>query len=262
DLSFAYNGRPTLAGVNLLAHAGEIVGIIGPNGSGKSTLLRMISGVLRPRTGRVSIGGQALAELSRGELARRVAVVPQNPHLPGAFTAWEVVLLGRTPYLRPWQGEGKRDLEIARQALRTCGVESLAEHRVGELSGGEVQRVIIARALAQEPALLLLDEPTSHLDINQQTAIMDLVASLAMERGLAVVAVFHDLNLAAQYCRRLVILRAGSVLAEGPPEAVITPETVAAAYEADVCVVAHPRNKLPVALVTGKSRGTEGELHN
>ena len=130
----------------------------------------------------------------------------------------------------------------------------LAEHRIGELSGGEVQRVVIARALAQEPALLLLDEPTSHLDINHQTAILDLVADLAARRGLAVVAVFHDLNLAAQYCRRLVILKAGQVLAEGSPEEVITPATVAAAYGADVCVVAHPRNSLPVALVTGGAR--------
>ena len=257
-LSFAYNGRPTLAGVSLEARAGEIVGVIGPNGSGKSTLLRTISGVLRPRAGGVWIGGVPLERLSRNELARRVAVVPQNPHLPEAFTAWEIALLGRTPHLRLLQSESRRDLEIVKRALETCGAWENAHRRIGELSGGEVQRVVIARALAQEPSLLLLDEPTTHLDINHQTAIMDLIALLAREQGLAVVAVFHDLNLAAQYCRRLVILREGRVLVEGAPLEVITAENVGSAYGAEVCVVPHPRNSLPVALVTGKPQGKDG----
>lgn len=257
-VSFAYNGRPTLAGVSLQARAGEIVGLIGPNGSGKSTLVRTISGVLRPHSGSVWIGGEPLESLSRNELAKRVAVVPQSPHLPEAFTAWEVVLLGRTPHLRLLQSESRHDVEVARRALERCGAWESAHHRVGELSGGEVQRVIIARAVAQEPSLLLLDEPTSHLDINHQTAIMDLIASLAREEGLAVVAVFHDLNLAAQYCRRLVILREGRVLVEGSPVDVITPDNVRSAYGAEVCVVPHPRNRLPVALVTGNSQSKEG----
>ncbi|MCL4464422.1 MAG: ABC transporter ATP-binding protein, partial [Chloroflexi bacterium] len=203
--------------------------------------------------------GTPLGQLSRGELARRMAVVPQNPHLPEAFTAWELVLLGRTPHLRLFQAEGPRDAAVARQALETCGVWDLAEHRLGEMSGGEVQRVVIARALAQQPSLLLLDEPTSHLDINQQAAIMDIIAGLARERGLAVLAVFHDLNLAAQYCNRLIILREGRVLVEGQPGEVITPANVGAAYGAEVCVVPHPRNSLPVALVTGRTSINGGD---
>jgi iron complex transport system ATP-binding protein len=254
NICFAYNGRPTLVGVSLQAGSGEVVGLIGPNGSGKSTLLRLISGILRPHSGRIFLNGVPLEQLSRGELARHLAVVPQSPHLPEAFTAWELVLLGRTPHLRLLQAEGPRDAAVAREALETCGVWELAGHRLGELSGGEVQRIVIARALAQQPALLLLDEPTSHLDLNQQTAIMDLVAALAHERRLAVLAVSHDLNLAAQYCDRLIILKEGQVLFEGPPAEVITAANVAAAYGAEVCVVPHPRNSLPVTLVTGRTQ--------
>ncbi len=252
-VSFAYGDKPTLSGVQLAARAGEMVGIIGPNGSGKSTLLRLIAGVLRPQQGRIAIAGEDLRLLSRLQTARRVAVVPQSPHLPDSFTAWEIVLLGRTPYLRLLQAEGPCDFAAVQRAMEVCGVWQLAGRRMGDLSGGERQRVVIARALAQEPRLLLLDEPTSHLDINHQTAILDLIAALSREEGLAVVAVFHDLNLAAQYCRRLLILRGGRVLAEGSPHEVITPQNVSLAYGTTVCVVAHPHNNLPVALVTGNN---------
>ncbi len=252
-VSFSYGDRPTLTDVCLVAQAGEIVGIIGPNGSGKSTLLRLVAGVLRPQQGRIAIAGEDLRRLSRVQTAQRVAVVPQSPHLPDSFTAWEVVLLGRTPYLRLLQSEGPRDFAAVQRAMEICGVWQLAERRMGDLSGGERQRVVIARALAQEPQLLLLDEPTAHLDINHQTAILDLIAALGREQGLAVVAVFHDLNLAAQYCQRLVILRSGQVLAEGTPREVITPQNISMAYGTTVCVVAHPHNQLPVALVTGNN---------
>ena len=251
DLSFAYDDRQALDGVSLAVRPGEMLGVIGPNGSGKSTLLRTVSGVLRPYSGHVAVDGQDIAAISRAELARRVAVVPQNPSLPESFTAREIVILGRTPHLRLLQSEGPRDFAVVRRAMEACGVWELAERRVGELSGGERQRVVIARALAQEPRLLMLDEPTSHLDISHQTTILDLVASLVREQGLAVLVVFHDLNLAAQYCHRLVILRMGRVLAAGPPEKVITAETVSTAYAAQVCIVPHPHNNLPAALVVG-----------
>lgn len=252
NLDFAYGDTPILSGVSLEAEPGEIVGIIGPNGSGKSTLLRNISGVLKPKRGRVLVEGVDLARLSRAEVARRVAVVPQSPHLPDSFTAWEIVLLGRTPYLGLLQAEGPHDFAIVQRALDLCAASDLAGRRMGDLSGGERQRVVIARALAQEPSLLLLDEPTSHLDINHQTAILDLVTTLSREQALAVVAVFHDLNLAAQYCHRLMILGEGRILASGPPEEVITASNVSRAYGAEVCILPHPRNSLPVALITGK----------
>lgn len=257
ELTFAFGPRRVLSGVSLSAAAGEMVGVIGPNGSGKSTLLRSICGVLRPGSGRVLVEGEDLARLSRVRVAQKVAVVPQDPHLPDAFTVWEVVLLGRTPYLKLLQAEGPRDFAVVQRALDLCGVAEFAGRRMGDLSGGERQRVVIARALAQEPQLLLLDEPTSHLDITHQTAILDLISSLSREQGLAVVAVFHDLNLAAQYCHRLALLSGGRILAEGSPSEVITAENVSRAYGAEVEIVPHPRNNQPVALVTGNTNGTK-----
>jgi len=253
NLSFAYGNWQVLADVELRVRAGEIVGIIGPNGAGKSTLLRAISGVLRPDEGRIIVCGDDIAQISRVELARRVAVVPQSANLPESFTAIEIVILGRTPHLRLLQSEGPSDLAVVRRAMESCGILELADRRIGELSGGERQRVVIARALAQEPKLLMLDEPTSHLDINHQAAILDLVASLAEERELGVLVVFHDLNLAAQYCHRLVILKTGRVVATGPPEKVITADTVALTYDARVCIVPHPHNNLPAALIVGRN---------
>lgn len=259
NITFAYNTRPILRDVSLAAGAGEIVGIIGPNGSGKSTLLRVLSGVLRPKSGALRVGGEDIARLSCNEVARRLAVVPQSPHLPEAFTAGEVVLLGRTPHLGLLRGESARDMQVVREAMAACGVAHLADRRIGELSGGETQRVVIARALAQEPQVLLLDEPTSHLDINHQCAVLNLVSTLSRERGLAVVAVFHDLNLAVQYCHRLAILSEGRLLAEGTPAEVVTVENVKRAYGAEVCIVSHPRNHLPVALITGTGTRPAGE---
>lgn len=259
NLSFSYGTRQALAGVDLKVRAGEMVGVIGPNGSGKSTLLRTISGVLRPYRGRVLLDGDDITHLRRAELARRLGVVPQNPSLPETFAAVDVVLLGRTPHLRFLQSEGRRDLEVVRQAMKVCGVWELAERRVGELSGGERQRVVIARALAQEPRLLLLDEPTSHLDIAHQVAIMDLIWSLSQQQGLAVLAVFHDLNLAAQYCDRLLVLNAGRLVGEGSSREVLTPEIVKLAYGTEVCIVSHPLNLMPVALVTGNNHKAKGE---
>jgi len=174
--------------------------------------------------------------------------VPQNPSLPESFTVAELVMLGRTPHLKLLQSEGRRDLEVAARAMKMCGVEALADRLIGEISGGERQRVVIARALAQEPKLLLLDEPTSHLDIAHQVAVMDLIWGLSRD-GLGVLAVFHDLNLAAQYSDRLVVLSGGRVIADGAPASVVTPSVIRQAYDAAVCVVPHPRNGAPVALV-------------
>lgn len=257
DLRFSYGARPALTGVSLELRDGEMAGVIGPNGSGKSTLVRLISGSLRPLKGRIRVCGEDTSRLSREELARRIAVVPQSPYLPESMSAGEVVLLGRTPHLRLLQAEGPRDLAVAERVMKLCGVWEMAHRPIGELSGGERQRAVIARALAQEPKLLLLDEPASNLDIYHQVAVLDLIARLCREHKLAVLVVEHDLNLAAQYCSRLLVLREGGVVVQGPPDEVITVETIGLAYGAEVCVVGHPRNNRPVALVTGRQATKE-----
>mgnify|MGYP005845384123 CR=1 FL=1 len=254
DLSLGYRQRPVLRGISFAVGVGELLGVIGPNGSGKSTLLRGIAGTLRPTAGRIRVAGSDVSRLTRGELARRLAVVPQNPNLPEAFSAFEIVLMGRTPHLGLLQPEGVHDLAIVRQAMHRTGVWDLADRPVGLLSGGERQRVVIARALAQEPALLLLDEPTSHLDVHHQMQIMEIVRELC-RGGLAALAVFHDLNLAAQYCDRLLLLNEGRLQAEGTPGQVITTENIYRVYGARVRVCQHPANGRP-AILLSPSDGT------
>jgi iron complex transport system ATP-binding protein len=188
--------------------------------------------------------------------------VPQNPVLPEAFTAFEMVLMGRTPWLGLLRYEGEKDMAIAWQAMEATETESFAERRVGELSGGERQRLIIARALTQQPKVLLLDEPTSHLDISHQVEILDLVKSLCLEQSLTVIAALHDLNLAAQYCDWLVMLDGGKVYTKGIPQDVLTVENIKGVYGAEVCVYPHPVNKLPTTLITANGgRKERTRLH-
>ncbi|MFO7168646.1 MAG: ABC transporter ATP-binding protein, partial [Chloroflexota bacterium] len=198
NVTAGYRGEPVVRGVSLAVAAGEVLGLIGPNGAGKTTLLRAIDGTLAPQRGSVLLGGEDLHRLSALERAKRVAVVPQGLQLPEGFSVAEVVLMGRNPHLPPLGAEQPQDYRIAEEAMRRTGVLELARRRVGEISGGEQQRVLIARALAQQPRLLLLDEATAHLDLRHQAAIMGLVRRLA-RTGLAVVAALHDLNLAALY---------------------------------------------------------------
>ena len=231
--------------VSLTVSGGEVVGLIGPNGSGKTTFIRAATrGV--PAMGTIAIGGRDISALRQQELARLVAVVPQEPSLPPAFTALDCVLMGRTPHLRLLQNEGFRDVEIARRAMLATDTWGLAARRLGELSGGERQRVVVARALAQETEVLMLDEPTAHLDIGHQAAVLGLVSSIARMQGKAVLAVVHDLTLAAQYCDRLVALRAGRVAAQGTADEVISPEVLRGVYGMDVRVLRHPDTGLPV----------------
>ncbi len=249
EVTLAYGRQVILSGISLEARPGELLGIIGPNGSGKTTLIRGISRLLSPSSGHVFINGQDVAAMSRGNLACLLAVVPQNPVLPQAFTAFEVVLMGRTPHLGLFRYESQKDVAIAQQAMEMTDTYYLAQRRIGELSGGERQRVTIARALAQEPKLILLDEPTAHLDINYQIETIDLIKELCTQQGLVAVAALHDLNLAAQYCHRLVMLNKGRVYAEGLPGSVITAQNIREVYGAEVCVFPHPLNDLPATLV-------------
>jgi iron complex transport system ATP-binding protein len=250
EAGFRYGGAWALRGVDAEARGGELLGVLGPNGSGKSTLLRVMDGLLRPQEGAVRLQGRALASLSRREVARKVAMVSQETHFRFAFSALEVVLMGRFPHLRRLQFEGERDREEARAALEATNALPLAHRDIHALSGGERQRVLIARALAQKPSVLLLDEPTAFLDLKHKREVFRLIASLAREEGLGVVAVSHDLDLASQYCDRLLVLKGGRVAAAGTPAEVLTPGTVQAVYDCPVRVDAHPDTGRPrVSLV-------------
>jgi len=231
-----YGRGPVLDGVSLAVGAGEIVGVIGPNGSGKTTLVRLLAGVLRPQAGHVTLGGTRLDALARRDVARRLAVVPQDSALEFPFTALEVVLMGRAPHLPPLAFPRARDLAIARAAMARLEIGAVEDRALLQLSGGERQRVLLARALTQEPRVLLLDEPTTHLDLRHQTGIYDTVRGLARAGGVAVLSVLHDLNLAALYCDRLVLLAGGRVLAAGAPAEVLVAPLLAEAYGVSVHV--------------------------
>lgn len=231
-----YEDVPVLDDVDLQLSAGGFLCLIGPNGSGKSTLLRVLAGVLRPWTGSIQLDGVDLFGLSRTDLARTVAVVPQDTTTPFAFTAGEIVAMGRHPYLRRFGGLTAADTLAVHQAMERTGTLQLARRSILELSGGERQRVVIARALAQQPRLLLLDEPTNHLDINHQVEVLDLLYDLHKD-GLAIICVTHDLNAAAEYADTVVLLAAGGrVHAAGLPQEVISAVNVEAVYGVAVTV--------------------------
>ena len=250
-LTVAYGSRVALRDVSLALAEGQLLGLVGPNGSGKTTLIRAVSGVVAPQGGGIRLDGADAAGLSAREMALRVAVVPQNPHLPPAFTSLELVLMGRTPHLRLLQGEGEPDLEAARRAMLATETWELADRPIGELSGGERQRVLVARALAQETSLLLLDEPTAHLDIGHQAATLGLMARLCRSDGKTILAAVHDLTLAGQFCHRLVMLHQGRVVSEGSPEEVLTSERLQQVYGASVHVLPHPLTGRPVLAPDG-----------
>lgn len=247
-LRISYGERPVLQGVDLSVAAGQVVGLVGPNGCGKTTLLKAITRVIPWDDGEVLLLGAPVSKLSRQELARRVAVVPQNPLLPVGYTALEVVLMGRTPYLGFLDQEGAEDYRRAREALQRVGAADFAERRVDELSGGERQNVVLARALAQDAPILLLDEPTANLDIGHQMAVFQQVRELAQQSHLAVLAAIHDLTLAALYCDRLVLMAAGTLVATGPPEQVLTAENISRVYDARVLVLREPELPAPVII--------------
>jgi len=239
NLRYSYGGRgavEAIAGVTLDVERGEFVSLIGANGSGKTTLLRLLSGALKGDEGRVEIFERDAARMTRREIARTVAVVPQDTTVAFAFTVEDVVLMGRFAHLSAYGFEGEHDFAVAREALRATDTLLFAERYIQDLSGGERQRVIVARALAQEADILLLDEPTVFLDIRHQVEISRLVRRLQMEKNLTVVAASHDLNLAAAFSDRLVLLKDGKVFADGTPAEVIRKDVLEAAYETDVYV--------------------------
>ena len=245
-IEFGYRNGRVLNGLSLEAGAGEIVGILGPNGAGKTTLFRIITGVLRPSRGDVLVNGTSLFEMKMNRRARMVAAVPQNAHLPTGFTVLDVVMMGRNPHLGLLQWEGRHDLEVAAEAMLQTDTTHLAHRSVTELSGGEQQRVVLATALAQEASVLLLDEPTSNLDLAQQAKSLSLVREVCRATQGAVLVSMHDLTLAAQYCDRLVLLKEGRAWAEGTPQEVLTPENIEAAYGVRAAVFLNPITGVPM----------------
>ena len=242
DLSFAYRrGAPVLDGVSLSVPQGAIVGLIGPNGSGKTTLVRLLNGTLSPARGSVSLDGVPLRTLSRRDLARRIAVFAQETHVTFDFSALEIVLMGRYAHLGAFALEGPDDVSIARKALAATGTAALEARQFATLSGGEKQRVVIASALAQSSDILLLDEPTTALDVGFQFEITSLLARLNREHGTTMVVSTHDLNLAATLCTELVLLKAGRVLAQGPTAETLTPANIRQLYDVDADVTFHQR---------------------
>ena len=245
-LYVSYGDRAVVRGLDLEIAAGEVVGLVGRNGCGKTTLLKAVSRVIASDSGTIRLAGNNASALSRRDLARRLAVVPQNPQLPIGYTALEVVLMGRTPHLEFLQQETTVDRDIANEALARVGCEHLTHRRVDELSGGERQNVVLARALAQDTPILLLDEPTAHLDVGHQMSLFRLVRELAIESNLAVLAAIHDLTLAALYCDRIALMQDGRTVAVGPPADVLTSESIAEAYGAHVRVLHDPALPSPV----------------
>jgi len=240
-LSCGYGKRIVLHGVSFQIKRGEFVGIIGPNGSGKTTLLRAIDGLLHPSEGTIFLEGRRIHQMARRSLAQKVAVVTQSPEAAPPFSIEEFVLLGRIPHWGRFQLlETEGDLTIAEQAMVLTGIASLQERRMGELSGGERQLAFLARALAQEPRLLLLDEPTAHLDIGHQVQIMDLLRQLNREQSLTIAVVLHDLTLAGLYCERLILLHRGRLRKIGPPQRVLMKGVIEEVYQTRVRVMQTP----------------------
>jgi iron complex transport system ATP-binding protein len=246
--SIGYGQKRVLGDISLSLTPGEVLGVVGPNGVGKSTLVKAASGVLPAMEGRILLDERELALLSPVDRACTLAVVPQATQLPGAFSVLDVVLMGRTPYLGWFSREGEVDQRIAAEAMQRTGTLDLSDRPVGELSGGEQQRVMIARALAQTPAILLLDEPTAHLDLRHQDEVLKLVRSLALDHGLAVMLTLHDLNLVARFTDRVALLSDGRIRSLGLPKDVLRPDELAEVYGIKIHVADHPIHGTPLVL--------------
>ncbi len=247
EVGFAYGGAPVLRGLSLQVEPGELTALLGPNGAGKTTCVRLAAGSLTPRQGVVRLFGRDLRTYGAAERARTVAVVPQEAPLEFEFRVHEVVAMGRSPHQGLLGLESAEDRQAVAEALRVTGTDAHAGRPLAALSGGEKQRVILARALAQSPRLLLLDEPTAHLDLKHRLAIYGLLQRLHRE-GLTTVVVSHDLNLAAAHCRRLVLFRCGEVVADGPPRDVLRPEILREVYEVDLEVRAEGEGGAPFVI--------------
>lgn len=253
NLSYSFGRDPVLRNISFKVPTHDFFIIIGPNGSGKTTLMKIVSGILKPQNGHLNILNLSIDKYHRRALARTIAFVPQMTFSDFPFTVTEIVLMGRSPYLGMLGIEEKNDLEIANQAISFTGLENLAHRKLDQLSGGEQQRVFIARAICQEPDIMLLDEPTASLDLAFQVRIMDLMEKLKTEKGITIVMVSHDVNLAAMYADHLLLLHKGQVLCQGLPSEVLTYRNLEEAYGCTLLVDESPLGKFPrVTLVPRK----------
>jgi iron complex transport system ATP-binding protein len=245
SVSFRYHEDWVLRDLSFRIEKGEFVGVIGPNGSGKTTLLKILYRLLSPQSGEIRLDGVSLKKMPRTDIAKKVAVVAQETQLLFPFRVMEVVLTGRSPHLGHQMFESRKDIEVAKKAMAWTDVLPFAERPIDELSGGERKRVFIARALAQEPRIILLDEPTASLDIHHQIDFLDLILTLNREKNLTIVMASHDMNLAAEFCDRLILLKNGKVFMIGAPGEVITRENIENVYGCKVWVDQNPISKLP-----------------
>jgi iron complex transport system ATP-binding protein len=251
-LSGGYPKKRVIQNISLELKRGEFLGIIGPNGSGKSTLLKLLSRVLPAERGKVMLEDKDIEAMKPKEFSRKVAFVAQDNLWDIQFSVEEITLMGRIPHLGRLELEGKKDFAVAHNALKLTDTFLLKDRYVNELSAGERQRVIIARALTQEPVLLFLDEPTAHLDIGHQVQILDLLRALNRKNNLTIVIVLHDLNLASEYCHRILLLDKGSIFKDGSPEEVLTYQNIEAVYKTIVVVEDNPINQRPYVILVSQ----------
>ena len=253
NVSCVYDSHPVLDGIKFRCEPNDFVGIVGPNGSGKTTLLRVMSRVLRPALGSVTVDGQDPYLSEPVVLAKKLAVVPQDSIVNFDFTALEVVMMGRNPHVEAFKMEGPHDLQVAKDAMKITKCLSLAERKMSQLSGGERRMVIIARALAQEPKILLLDEPTLNLDVSHQIELMDTVRNLCKKKRLIVLSVFHDFNLASRYSDYLLMLSKGKLFSVGTPEEVFTEENIQEVFNVKTEITNHPVTRLHITVLSSGS---------
>ncbi|MEM5767820.1 MAG: ABC transporter ATP-binding protein [Bacillota bacterium] len=254
DLSLGFGGKPVAEHVNLCVRPGEILTILGPNGSGKSTVLKALSRNLKPLGGVVYLAGRDLRKTDGRDIARQMAVLPQSPRAPGDITVQELVTCGRYPHQNWWRGSAPEDRKMVSWALQQTGLAEYAERPLTSLSGGERQRAWIALALAQNPHILLLDEPTTHLDISHQLEVLELLAEMNRRHGLTVVMVLHEVGQAAKYADRIVLLQQGRIVAAGPPREVISEETLRTVFGVEAEVWLDDVTNRPVLLVRGLAK--------
>ncbi len=248
QLNFAYQTTAILEDISLSIAEADFLGMIGPNGAGKSTLLKLVNGLLSPQSGDVLIHGIPVTNYPRKELAKSVGFVAQEFTTAFSFTAYEIVLMGRYPYLPPFRQERETDRSMIRKAMEETDVWHLGERQFGELSGGERQLVVLASALAQEPQILLLDEPTTALDLKHQIQFYRILQTLRQEKGITIVTVTHDINLAARFCERIVVMKEGRIVADGTPKKILQKSLMESVYEVEIEIIAHPHDGKPLLL--------------
>lgn len=247
NIYFSYGTSDVLRGISMTVGSGEIVGVLGPNGAGKSTLIKLMAGLIKAQNGDVIIDGRQIDAISTRELARHMAVVPQQNIVPFAFTSLQIVLMGRSPHISFLGFESARDIEIARKAMRQTDCLEFASRDINELSGGERQRVFLARAIAQGPKILLLDEPTTFLDIRHQIELNKQLKILNRE-GVTIISAMHDLNMASIFCDRIVMLKEGRVFCDGHPNEVMTSENIRSVFGAEVIVTRDENLGRPICM--------------